>query len=66
MLDKVELLVSAYDTAWVAMVSSPRSPKTRCFTGSINCILENQLQDALSSTFSCVLAFKTWHVVKIR
>ncbi|GAB4852982.1 hypothetical protein Ancab_017171 [Ancistrocladus abbreviatus] len=77
MFNKVELSVSAYDTAWVAMVPSANSPDTPCFPGSINWILENQvsdgswglpnrhpllMKDALSSTLACVLALKRWNV----
>nr|XP_021842424.1 ent-kaur-16-ene synthase, chloroplastic-like [Spinacia oleracea] len=46
MFQKVELSVSAYDTAWVAMVPSPATPNTPCFPGrSVDWILENQLCD---------------------
>ncbi|KMT01610.1 hypothetical protein BVRB_9g216050 [Beta vulgaris subsp. vulgaris] len=45
MFHKVELSVSAYDTAWVAMVPSPAAPTTPCFPGTVNWILENQLHD---------------------
>ncbi|GAB2302501.1 hypothetical protein Dimus_036509 [Dionaea muscipula] len=82
MVDKVEVSVSAYDTAWVAMVpsqtqSSPGDTDTPCFPGTMNWILDNQLQDgswglphrhnllikdALSSTLACVLALKRWQV----
>ncbi|KAL9244925.1 hypothetical protein vseg_018639 [Gypsophila vaccaria] len=77
MFQKVELSVSAYDTAWVAMAPCPSSPRKPCFPGSVDWILENQLQDGswgladrdpslvkdtLSSTLSCVLALKTWNV----
>ncbi|KAK6933933.1 Terpene synthase, metal-binding domain [Dillenia turbinata] len=75
MLNKVELSVSAYDTAWVAMVPSPNSPNTPLFPGCVEWVLENQLhdgswgfprrdlfltKDALSSTLACVLALKRW------
>ncbi|KAH9623264.1 hypothetical protein KSS87_023120 [Heliosperma pusillum] len=77
MFQKVELSVSAYDTAWVAMSPSPTSPSTPCFPGSLDWILQNQLDDGswgladrdpslgkdiLSSTLACVLALKTWGV----
>ncbi|KAK9677704.1 hypothetical protein RND81_11G160900 [Saponaria officinalis] len=77
MFQKVELSVSAYDTAWVAMAPCPTSPSKPCFPGSVDWILENQLRDgswglaerdsslvkdALTSTLSCVLALKTWSV----
>ncbi|KAL2936261.1 Ent-kaur-16-ene synthase chloroplastic [Bienertia sinuspersici] len=78
MFHKVELSISAYDTAWVAMVPSLAAPSTPCFPRSIDWILENQLcdgswglldhhdtslvKDTLSSTLACVLALKTWSV----
>ncbi|KAI3997025.1 hypothetical protein MKX01_021301 [Papaver californicum] len=77
MFTKVELSVSSYDTAWVAMVPSPNSPLSPCFPQCVNWILENQLldgswhvshdhplliKDALSSTLACVLALKKWNI----
>ncbi|XP_038689056.1 ent-kaurene synthase, chloroplastic-like isoform X4 [Tripterygium wilfordii] len=75
MFDKTELSVSAYDTAWVAMVSSPNSRQAPCFPECVNWLLDNQLsdgswglpphhpllvKDALSSTLACLLALKRW------
>ncbi|KAK6933936.1 Terpene synthase, metal-binding domain [Dillenia turbinata] len=75
MFDKVELSVSAYDTAWVAMVPTPNSPNAPLFPRCVEWVLENQLhdgswgrphgdpfltKDALSSTLACVLALKRW------
>ncbi|KAK6933934.1 Terpene synthase, N-terminal domain [Dillenia turbinata] len=72
MFDKVELSVSAYDTAWVAMVPSPNTP---LFPRCVELELESQLhdgpwglprhdpfltKDALSFTLTCVLALKRW------
>ncbi|CAM8929336.1 unnamed protein product [Rhodiola kirilowii] len=77
MFDKVELSVSAYDTAWVAMVPSPTSPNNPCFPQCLNWLLNNQLldgswginphepmlvKDMLSSTLACVLSLKKWGV----
>jgi len=77
MFEKVELSLSAYDTAWVAMAPSPSSPHIPCFPGSVDWILKNQFQDGswglpyrnsslvkdvLSSTLACVLALKKWGV----
>ncbi|MCL7028698.1 hypothetical protein MKW94_025769 [Papaver nudicaule] len=78
MFTKVELSVSSYDTAWVAMVPSPNSPQLPCFPKCVSWILENQLcdgswcvadhdnplliKDSLSSTLACILALKTWGV----
>ncbi|CAH1447740.1 unnamed protein product [Lactuca virosa] len=41
----VELSVSSYDTAWVAMVPSPNSPDSPCFPDCLNWLMENQLRD---------------------
>jgi ent-kaurene synthase len=77
MFDKIELSVSSYDTAWVAMVPSPDCPETPCFPECTKWILENQLgdgswslphgnpllvKDALSSTLACILALKRWGI----
>ncbi|KAI3877787.1 hypothetical protein MKW92_008406 [Papaver armeniacum] len=77
MFTKVELSVSSYDTAWVAMVPSPNSPELPCFPKCVSWILENQLsdgswgiahdhplliKDSLSSTLACILALKKWDV----
>ncbi|OVA15215.1 Terpene synthase [Macleaya cordata] len=77
MFPKVDLSVSSYDTAWVAMVPSPNSPQFPCFPECVSWLLENQLpdgswcvphhhpllvKDALSSTLACILALKRWNV----
>ncbi|KAL8147274.1 ent-kaurene synthase-like 1 isoform X1 [Apium graveolens] len=77
LFNKVDLSVSAYDTAWVAMVPSPHSSQSPCFSSCIDWILRNQLNDGswglpqqsvrwlkddLSSTLACVLALKRWGV----
>ncbi|XVE53417.1 hypothetical protein DITRI_Ditri03aG0001100 [Diplodiscus trichospermus] len=77
MFDHIELSVSSYDTAWVAMVPAPTSPHNPCFPGCLNWLLDNQLfdgswgpshrdplltKDALSSTLACVLALRRWGV----
>lgn len=77
MFYKIELSVSSYDTAWVAMVPSPDCPETPCFPECTKWILENQLgdgswslphrhpllvKDALSSTLACILALKRWGI----
>nr|Q9XEI0.1 RecName: Full=Ent-kaurene synthase 2, chloroplastic; Short=SrKS2; Flags: Precursor [Stevia rebaudiana]AAD34295.1 kaurene synthase [Stevia rebaudiana] len=41
----VEISVSSYDTAWVAMVPSPNSPKSPCFPECLNWLINNQLND---------------------
>nr|GMC95701.1 ent-kaur-16-ene synthase, chloroplastic [Ipomoea batatas] len=77
LFDIVELSVSPYDTAWVAMVPSPHSPGMPCFPECVDWVLNNQNQDgswglhhthpmflkeALLSTLACVLALKRWDV----
>ena len=79
LFNNVELSVSSYDTAWVAMVPSPNSPKSPCFPNCLNWLLDNQLDDGswgllhhhpsltkdnLSSTLACILALKRWNVGK--
>ncbi|XP_010537814.1 PREDICTED: ent-kaur-16-ene synthase, chloroplastic isoform X2 [Tarenaya hassleriana] len=75
LFDKVELSVSAYDTAWVTMVPSRSSETTPLFPQCLNWLLDNQhcdgswghdnhhqslKKDALSSTLACILALKKW------
>ncbi|KAK4285637.1 hypothetical protein QN277_002308 [Acacia crassicarpa] len=77
MFDKVELSVSSYDTAWVAMIPSPSSPQAPMFPQTLNWLLENQqndgswslpdrhellTKDSLLSTLASVLALKHWGV----
>lgn len=76
MFNKVDLSVSSYDTAWVAMVRSPNS-QDPFFPECVNWLLCNQLhdgswghpnfhpllkKDALLSTLACILALKQWSV----
>ncbi|KAG8635869.1 hypothetical protein MANES_16G068951v8 [Manihot esculenta] len=75
--DEVELSVSSYDTAWVAMVPSQNGSKQPLFPDCLNWIMENQLpdgswafdpahplliKDSLSSTLACLLALHKWNV----
>lgn len=77
LFDKVELSVSAYDTAWVAMVPSPNSLNKPLFPECINWVLDNQHSDGswgilhnhqllmkatLLSTLACVLTLKRWNI----
>ncbi|KAI3498200.1 hypothetical protein L1887_33969 [Cichorium endivia] len=76
LFNNVELSVSSYDTAWVAMVPSPNSTKSPCFPDCLNWLMDNQLddgswglhhhpqssKDTLSSTLACILALKRWNV----
>ena len=73
----VELSVSSYDTALVAMVPSPNSPTAPYFPKCIIWLMNNQLndgswglpnsdhrilKDTLSSTLACIVALKRWNV----
>ncbi|XP_048130719.1 ent-kaurene synthase, chloroplastic isoform X2 [Rhodamnia argentea] len=77
MFNKVDLSLSSYDTAWVAMVPSPCSPQSPHFPRSLSWLMNNQscdgswglpdrhpllIKDALLSTLACVLALKQWGV----
>ncbi|KAH7536670.1 hypothetical protein FEM48_Zijuj03G0009100 [Ziziphus jujuba var. spinosa] len=77
MFNKVELSVSSYDTAWVAMIPSLNSPQNPFFPECLNWLLDNQLsdgswglshhdplfiKDAILSTLASVLALKRWNV----
>ncbi|KAK4276059.1 hypothetical protein QN277_019049 [Acacia crassicarpa] len=77
MFDKVELSLSSYDTAWVAMIPSPSSVQAPLFPQTLNWLLENQhkdgswglshgnellTKDSLLSTLASVLALKQWSV----
>ncbi|XP_015583550.2 ent-kaurene synthase, chloroplastic isoform X1 [Ricinus communis] len=77
MFDKIELSVSPYDTAWVAMIPSLNSVQAPFFPECTKWIVDNQLsdgswglphhhplliKDTLSSTLACVLALKKWGV----
>lgn len=77
LLPDVDISVSPYDTAWVAMVPSPHSSKVPLFPKCVDWLLANQLQDgswttthlhpfllkdALSSSLAAVLAIKRWGI----
>ncbi|KAI5334141.1 hypothetical protein L3X38_024274 [Prunus dulcis] len=77
MFNNVDLSVSSYDTAWVAMVPSPNSLKDPFFPECLNWLLGNQhhdgswgphnfhpllKKDALLSTLACILALNRWSV----
>jgi len=77
LFNKVELSISSYDTAWVAMITSPASHQTPLFPQCLNWLLANQhldgswglpdrhpllMNDALLSTLASILALKQWGV----
>ncbi|WCJ26984.1 terpene synthase 04 [Euphorbia peplus] len=68
--------ISAYDTAWLAMVSDPLLPKPM-FQNCLNWVLQNQKKDGfwgefdghgnltfecLPATIACMVALKRWNV----
>ncbi|KAL5100684.1 hypothetical protein RYX36_005011 [Vicia faba] len=77
MFNKVELSVSSYDTAFVAMIPSSMSHHAPFFPQCLNWLLDNQLvdgswglpdrhpllkNDVLLSTLACILALKQWGI----
>lgn len=79
LFNNVELSISSYDTAWVAMVPSPISPMSPCFPDCLIWLMDNQLDDGswglrhphhsiikdnLSSTLASILALKRWDYIR--
>lgn len=79
LFDNVQMSVSAYDTAYVALVPSPTSSHSPCFPDCIDWLLNSQhsdgswglsnlhhflIKDSLSSTLASILALKRWSVGK--
>ncbi|CAH9085870.1 unnamed protein product [Cuscuta europaea] len=77
LFNNVELSVSPYDTAWVAMIPSSHSPEIPRFPECLDWVVSNQnqdgswgllnvhpmfLKDVLLSTLACVLALKRWGI----
>lgn len=70
-----ELSISAYDTAWVALVGDIRGSEAPQFPSSLEWIVKNQLPDGswgdpyffspydrLGCTLACVVALRTWNI----
>ncbi|XP_015077857.1 ent-copalyl diphosphate synthase, chloroplastic [Solanum pennellii] len=70
-----EISVSAYDTAWVAMVKDVKGTETPQFPSSLEWIANNQLADGswgdnsiflvydrVINTLACVIALKSWNL----
>lgn len=68
-----EISISAYDTAWVALIDA--GDNTPAFPSTVNWIAENQLADGswgdaylfsyhdrLINTLACVIALKSWNL----
>nr|XP_043638080.1 ent-kaurene synthase 2, chloroplastic-like [Erigeron canadensis] len=76
LFNNIDYSVSAYDTAWVAMVPSPSSPVSPCFPNCLKWLMDNQhkdgswglhydhslLKDSLSSTLAGIIALRRWNV----
>ncbi|XP_058739280.1 ent-copalyl diphosphate synthase, chloroplastic [Vicia villosa] len=74
-LEDGELTVSAYDTAWVALVEDANAIGTPQFPSSLKWIVKNQLQDGswgdsrlfsahdrIINTLACVIALRSWNM----
>lgn len=74
-MDDGEISVSAYDTAWVALVEDINGSGNPQFPSSLQWIADNQLPDGswgdeqiflahdrLINTLACVIALKSWNV----
>ncbi|XP_047051207.1 syn-copalyl diphosphate synthase, chloroplastic-like [Lolium rigidum] len=72
-----EINISAYDTAWVALVKKMDGDHGPQFPSSINWIIQNQLPDGswgdqafflvhdrMINTLACVIALKSWNIHK--
>jgi hypothetical protein len=70
-----DISISAYDTAWVALVKKMDGSNGPQFPSSINWIVQNQLsdgswgdaafflaQDRMINTLACVIALKSWDI----
>lgn len=70
-----EINISAYDTAWVALVKSLNGDEGPQFPSCIDWIAQNQLpdgswgdgifflvQDRIISTLACIIALKSWKI----
>lgn len=74
-LEDGEITVSAYDTAWVALVKDVNGSGAPQFPASLEWIAKNQLQDGswgdnelfsahdrIINTLACVIALKSWNM----
>lgn len=70
-----EITISAYDTAWVALVEDVHNSGTPQFPSSLEWIAKNQLQDGswgdsqlfsahdrIINTLACVIALRSWNM----
>ncbi|XP_055831297.1 ent-copalyl diphosphate synthase 1 [Solanum dulcamara] len=74
-MEEGEISVSAYDTAWVALVKDVKGSETPQFPSSLEWIANNQLPDGswgdssiflvydrVINTLACVIALKSWNL----
>lgn len=74
-MDDGEISVSAYDTAWVALVEDINGNGSPQFSSSLQWIVDNQLSDGswgdykiffahdrIINTLACVVALKYWNI----
>jgi ent-copalyl diphosphate synthase len=74
-LEDGEVNISAYDTAWVALVEDVYASGTPQFPSSLEWIAKNQLQDGswgdhqlflahdrIINTLACVIALRSWNM----
>lgn len=74
-LEDGEITLSAYDTAWVALVEDVDGSGTPQFPASLEWIAKNQLEDGswgdeelfsahdrILNTLACVIALKSWNI----
>lgn len=70
-----EITISAYDTAWVALVEDVHGSGAPQFPSSLDWIAKNQLSDGswgdkelfsahdrIMNTLACVIALKSWNM----
>ncbi|KAL5580012.1 hypothetical protein UlMin_012454, partial [Ulmus minor] len=75
LMDDGEVTISAYDTAWVALVEDVNGSGSPQFPTSLQWIANNQLQDGswgdskffsphdrLINTLACIIALTTWNI----
>lgn len=78
-MDDGEISVSAYDTAWVALVEDMNKAGTPQFPSSLQWIVDNQLHDGswgdnkiflahdrILNTLASVIALKSWNVHPVK
>jgi ent-copalyl diphosphate synthase len=74
-LEDGEINISAYDTAWVALVEDVNASGTPQYPSSLEWIAKNQLQDGswgdhqlfsahdrIINTLACIIALRSWNM----